>query len=98
MDTLYVGNLPFSTTEEGLQKLLEPYGSVSSVRIIKDKMSNRSKGYAFVEMDEGGAENAMQALNGTEYEGRTLKVDRARPPSEEPRGNDGGRRSFNNRR
>jgi len=72
---LYVGNLNYATTEEGLSSLFGAYGEVVSTVIIKDKFSNRSKGFGFVEMaDESAAQAAIEALNEKEFEGRRLRV------------------------
>lgn len=77
---LYVGNLPYSVAEAKLQELFAQHGSVVSARIITDKFSGRSKGFGFVEMgSDGEAERAAAALNGTEFEGRTIVVSEARP-------------------
>ena len=85
---IYVGNLPYTITEADLQELLAQFGKVESTAIIKDKHSGQSKGFGFVEMEsqtEGQA--AIDALNGQEHKGRTLKVNEARPQTE----NGGGR-------
>ena len=77
---VYVGNLSFDTTQTGLQELFEAHGQVSSVNLITDRYSGRPRGFAFVEMmTEEGATAAIGALNGQEVDGRTLKVDRAKP-------------------
>lgn len=77
---IYVGNLPFSTTDEDLNQLFSPHGTVSSARIIKDKFTDRSRGFGFVEMEnDEEAEKAIAAINGTDVDGRTLKVSEARP-------------------
>ncbi len=77
---LYVGNLSYATTNEQLQQLFSGYGEVKNVNIIE------GKGFGFVEMSSNEeAEKAKKELNGTEFEGRTLKVDEARPPRERPR-------------
>lgn len=87
---IYVGNLPFSTTDDDLNQLFSPYGSVSSARIIKDKFTDRSRGFGFVEMEnDGEADKAIEATNGKDVEGRALKVSEARP-REEKRGGRGG--------
>ncbi len=79
-NNLYVGGLPYSTTEGQLQEIFEKYGSVESARVITDKFTGRSRGFGFVEMSSGGeAQKAIEALNGTEIEGRTLTVNEARP-------------------
>jgi RNA recognition motif-containing protein len=77
---LYVGNLPYSVTEDRLQEHFSQYGSVLSARIIMDKFSGRSKGFGFVEMSsDQEAERAVNALNGTDLEGRNIVVSEARP-------------------
>lgn len=77
---LFVGNLPWSMTEESLQQLFSEAGTVESATIIKDKMSNRSKGFGFVEMStEEEAQAAIDAINGREIEGRALTVNEAKP-------------------
>ncbi|MDP5171996.1 MAG: RNA-binding protein [Bacteroidia bacterium] len=86
--SLYVGNLPFSITEEELSTLFADYGDVESVKIVLDRETGRSRGFAFVEMDDEGSEQAQEALNGAEISGRYLKVNPARP--REPRQGGGG--------
>ncbi len=79
-NNIYVGGLPYSTTEGQLQEIFAEYGSVESARVIADKFTGRSRGFGFVEMSSGGeAQKAIEALNGTEIEGRTLTVNEARP-------------------
>jgi len=76
---IYVGNLAYKMSEDSLRKLFEQYGEVASVKIITDRLTGRSKGFGFVEMsDNSGAENAIQKLNGTEVEGRNIKVNIAK--------------------
>lgn len=90
---LYVGNLPFSATDDVVQNYFAQCGQVASARVVVDRMSGRSKGFAFVEMttdDEANA--AIQKLNETELEGRKITVAEARPPAERPAG--GGGRGF----
>lgn len=83
MTNIYVGNLPWSTTENDLRAAFEAYGTVSSVAIIKDRNTGRSRGFGFVEMDSSEeAAAAINALNGSEMEGRDLKVNEARPRTE----------------
>jgi RNA recognition motif. (a.k.a. RRM, RBD, or RNP domain) len=88
---LYVGNLPFTATEDAVRTLFATHGSVDKVSLINDRDTGRPRGFAFVEMSNADASRAMQALNGTEFEGRALKVseaqDRARSggPSRGPR-------------
>jgi RNA recognition motif-containing protein len=77
---IYVGNLSYSTTESALSELFGGFGEVVSADIITDRMSGRSKGFAFVEMeDEAAAMQAIEQLNGREVDGRALKVAEARP-------------------
>jgi RNA recognition motif-containing protein len=93
---LYVGNLPYSITEEKLQQHFAQHGSVMSARIITDKFTGRSKGFGFVEMSSGQeAERATNALNGTDFEGRNIVVSEARPqaPRESGPGGAGGGRA-----
>jgi len=92
---LYVGNLPFSTNEEALKNHFSEFGEVQSVVIITDAHSGRSKGFGFIEMaTEEQADNALEKLNGTDFSGRPLRVDKAKP-KENTRGSGrgpGGRR------
>ncbi|WP_027369410.1 RNA recognition motif domain-containing protein [Desulfovermiculus halophilus] len=76
---MYVGNLPFSSTEDDLRDLFSQYGEVQSANIIYDRETGRSRGFGFVEMAEESADSAMEALNGNEFGGRTLRVNEARP-------------------
>ena len=79
-NTLYVGNLPFSTNEEALKELFSQQGTVLSARIVTDAYYGRSKGFGFVEMEnEEQAARAIEKLNDSELQGRTLRVDKARP-------------------
>jgi RNA recognition motif-containing protein len=93
---IYVGNLSYEATEEDLKQAFEGFGQVESVNIIKDKYSGESKGFGFVEMPaKAEAQSAIEGLNGKELKGRTLKVNEARPRSQDRRGGgrrDGGRR------
>ena len=78
---LYVGNLSYSTTEADLSELFGEVGEVVSVSLITDRMTGRSKGFAFVEMaEQSAAQEAINQLNGREIDGRALKVAEARPP------------------
>lgn len=77
---IYVGNLNYKVREGDIQQVLEEYAPVSSVKLIKDRETGRSKGFAFVEMEnEAAAKQAIEELNGAEYEGRTMVVKEARP-------------------
>ena len=81
---IFVGNLAFTTTEQDLRQLFEPYGAVDTIRIMTDRETGRSRGFGFVEMpDSPAAESAIDALNGTPFAGRALTVNEARP--REPR-------------
>jgi cold-inducible RNA-binding protein len=75
---LYVGNLSFQTTENELNELFAQAGSVETVRIITDRDTGRSKGFGFVEMQDGG-DKAIEQFNGREFNGRALTVNEARP-------------------
>lgn len=78
---LYVGNLPFEASEDELKELFSQAGEVVSVTIIKDNYSGRSKGFGFIEMSsQEEVQNAINLLNGKDYQGRDLRVDLARPP------------------
>ena len=74
---LFVGGLPWSTTSEELHALFEPHGTVVNAFIVKDRETGRSKGFGFVEMDDG-AEEAIAALEGSDLGGRSIRVDLAR--------------------
>lgn len=88
---LYIGNLSWSITESELQQIFEGYGEVSSCKIVTDKMTNRSKGFAFVEMPNSDEANAaISGLNGTDVKGRNISVNEARPREERPQGGGGG--------
>ncbi|MEI6123384.1 MAG: RNA-binding protein [Bacteroidota bacterium] len=92
---IYAGNLHYGMTEDDLQKLFEEYGQVSSVKVITDKYSGRSKGFGFVEMPtDTEAEQAIEELNGTEIKGRAITVNQSIERKEGEYGN----RSNNNRR
>lgn len=82
---LYVGNLPFSTTDQDLREVFEKHGTVESVAVVSDRETGRSRGFAFVEMDDAGADAAMRAIDGNEMGGRSLRVNEAHE-----RGSEGG--------
>ena len=90
---LYVGNLNYATTEAALSDLFGTAGEVLSVNLITDRMTGRSKGFAFVEMAEASAaQQAIDQLNGRDVDGRPIKVAEARPRREDSRGGGGDRR------
>jgi len=77
---IYVGNLPYSTTDADLQALFQDFGSVESAKVIIDRESQRSKGFGFIEMaNSDEANKAIEALNGNEMGGRQIRVNEARP-------------------
>ncbi len=85
---IYVGNLPFSATEDSVRELFQQHGTVESVNLISDRETGRPRGFGFVEMDDEGADKAISALEGTSMDGRNLQVNLARP--REDRGGGGG--------
>src|SRR5215470_4491384 len=88
---LYVGNLSYNTTENQLQDLFSQHGPVTSVDLIMDKFSGRPRGFGFVTMEtQEGAQSAVQALNGTDFGGRPMTVNEARPREERGGGGGGG--------
>jgi RNA recognition motif-containing protein len=77
---IYVGNLPYSATQEELTALFGKFGQVNSVKVVTDKFSGKSRGYGFVEMaDEAGGSDAIAKLNGQDFNGRELRVSAAKP-------------------
>lgn len=88
---LYVGNMSFSTTEDQLREVFAQYGTVSKIQLIMDRETGRPRGFAFVDMSDGG-DAAVQALNGAQLDGRALTVNEAKPREDRgPRGGAGGR-------
>lgn len=88
---LYVGSLPYSTTEQQLSELFAQYGTVQSAKVITDRYTGQSRGFGFVEMATGEeAQKAIAALNGSSLGGRTLVVNEARPQEKRPYGGGGG--------
>ena len=75
---IYVGNLPWSIDDASLEQIFAEHGTITSAKVITDRLTNRSRGFGFVEMSDGG-ENAIQALNDAEVEGRKLVVNESRP-------------------
>ena len=96
---LYVGNLSFDVTENELREMLSQHGPVNEINVVMDKISGRSRGFAFVTMNtQEGAKAAILALNGRDWKGRALTVNEARPREERPAGGGGyGGRSYSNR-
>ena len=91
---LYVGNLPYQTTEQDLEEYFSQAGAVDSVRVMRDQATGRARGFAFVEMaSEADAENAVNTLHDKSFAGRNLTVNEARPREERPRGG-GGRGGY----
>ncbi len=89
---IYVGNMSYQMTEESLGDVFAQYGEVGSVKIITDRETGRAKGFGFITMtDDSAATTAIEELNGKEIDGRTLRVNEAKPKEERPR------REFNNR-
>ncbi len=90
MTTIYVGNLPFSATEEELRGLFERHGKVESVKLINDRETGRPRGFGFVEMSSNEAQSAIQQLNGYEMGGRPLRVNEAQERPARPKFGGGG--------
>lgn len=101
---LYVGNLPYNVTADDLREVFEQYGTVTRAHVVSDRETGRSRGFGFVEMDSG-AEDAIEAMNGADFKGRTLTVNEARPREQRPtrfggggdrgdRGDRGGRGGY----
>ncbi|MEG1610467.1 MAG: RNA-binding protein [Bilophila sp.] len=82
--SLYVGNLPWSVTEAEVRNLFSEHGEVISVKLVSDRETGRARGFGFVEMESGAAQNAVQALDNFSFNGRNLKVNEARPKEERP--------------
>lgn len=92
---IYVANLSFDIQDEDLRELFTPYGEVSSAKVIMDKATSRSRGFGFVEMaDNAAGQKAVTELNGTMLQGRSVKINEAKPREDKPFS--GGGRSFNN--
>jgi RNA recognition motif-containing protein len=87
---LYVGNLPFTATDEAVRALFSPHGTVEKVSMMMDRDTGRPRGFGFVEMSNADAARAMQALDGTDYDGRSLKVNEAQDRERSAGGNRGG--------
>ncbi len=83
--SIYVGNLSWSATQDGVEALFKPYGDVLSVNLISDRETGRARGFGFVEMDEADAHKAIEALNGVDFGGRTLRINQAEERRPAPR-------------
>jgi cold-inducible RNA-binding protein len=95
---LYVGNLPYSATEQSLADTFAQCGTVESAKVITDRDSGRSKGFAFVEMSsDSEAQEAISKFNGAELEGRAMTVNEAKPQAPRDNNRDGGRRGGGSR-
>lgn len=89
---LYVGNLPYSVTQQRLQEVFSPFGALGEVTVISDKFSGRSKGFGFVEFeDANAAKEAVEKMNGADLDGRAIIVNEARPKEDRPQRSFGGR-------
>lgn len=86
---LYVGNLPYGITADDLREAFEQYGTVTRAHVVSDRETGRSRGFGFVEMDNG-ADEAIEAMNGADFKGRTLTVNEARPREQRSRFGGGG--------
>ena len=85
MKSIYVGNIPFSASEDDLRDLFSEYGAVQSLKFVNDRETGRFRGFAFVEMDDADALAAIEALDGSPLDGRSLKVNEAKPRAPRPR-------------
>jgi RNA recognition motif-containing protein len=85
MTTIYVGNLPFNATEQDVKALFERHGKVESVKLINDRETGKPRGFGFVDMPQGEAQGAIQALNGFQMNGRPLRVNEAQERPQRPR-------------
>jgi len=94
--TVYVGNLSYSATEDDLNEVFKEYGSVKRIQVPTDRETGRMRGFAFVEMSDDAEEDAaIEDLDGAEWMGRTLKVNKARPRTERKPSGGGGRGGWN---
>lgn len=91
MKKMYVGNLPFSATEDQIRNLFSKHGNVGSVSLINDRETGRPRGFGFVEIDDAGLDAAIKGLDGYEMDGRALKVNEAQ---DKPRNGGGGGRRW----
>ncbi|HEY5823871.1 MAG TPA: RNA-binding protein [Cyclobacteriaceae bacterium] len=95
---IYVANIPWKASEDQLKQLFAEYGEVSSAKIVMDKVTQRSRGFGFVEMsDDAAARQAINTLNGADFLGKSLVVNEARPREERPRSGGGGGGGYGRR-
>jgi RNA recognition motif-containing protein len=87
MTKLYVGNLPFTATEDAVRNLFSPHGTVEKLSLINDRDTGRPRGFGFLEMSSADASRAMQALNGKDFDGRALKINEAQDKPSSAGGN-----------
>jgi RNA recognition motif-containing protein len=91
---IYVGNLPFSATEDSLRALFSAHGTVEKISLITDRDTGKPRGFGFVEMSNSDASRAMQALNGQDFEGRALRINEAQDRQRSGGGSRGGPRRY----
>ena len=91
---IYVGNLSFQTSESELRDLFSQHGEVKDATILLDRETGRSRGFGFIEMEDDSGKNAISALDGSDFGGRNLKVNEARPRNDRPRDSGGGGRRW----
>lgn len=94
MTKLYVGNLPFSATEDSVRELFAAHGTVEKVALVNDRDTGQPRGFGFVEMSSADASRAMQALNGVDFGGRPLKINEAQDKARSGGGGGGGRPRY----
>ncbi|HTY50729.1 MAG TPA: RNA-binding protein [Steroidobacteraceae bacterium] len=94
MTKLYVGNLPFTATEDSVRALFAPHGTVESLALVSDRDSGQPRGFGFIEMSNADAARAIQALNGKDFEGRALRVNEAQAREQRAGGSRGGSRRY----
>lgn len=93
---IYVGNLPYSTTDDDLRQAFEPHGDVHDASVVIDRVTGRSRGFGFIEMrNTNEGRSAIEAMNGAPLQGRSLRVNEAQPRNDRPRGGGGGRGGDN---
>ncbi len=94
MTKLYVGNLPFTATEDSVRALFAPHGTVETLALINDRETGNPRGFGFVEMANADAARAMQALNGSDFDGRALRINEAQAKERSGGGDRGGQRRY----